>query len=65
MLFFDAGNAWIGAVDLGDLRRDAGLELRLHLGFLPAPLRFLYGWNLDPREGESRRDFIFSFGAAF
>jgi outer membrane protein assembly factor BamA len=67
ILFFDAGNAWANgdAYDLGDLRKDAGIELRFYLPVFGAPLRLIYGWNLDPLEFEDKQDFIFSIGRTF
>ncbi|MBI5561051.1 MAG: outer membrane protein assembly factor BamA, partial [Deltaproteobacteria bacterium] len=50
VLFFDAGNAYNGAVDLGNLREGAGAGIRW---FSPiGPLRIEWGYNLSPEKGE-------------
>jgi outer membrane protein insertion porin family len=78
-LFFDAGNAWLEgqSVNPFQLRSSAGLELRIFLPIFQAPLRFIYGINLDPKTirdqtgaplpngQESRTDFQFSIGTTF
>jgi len=48
--FLDAGNVWDSGVgvDVTDLRITAGLELRLSVPMLGAPLRLIYATNLDP-----------------
>lgn len=77
--FFDAGNAWIEgqSIDLFGMRSAAGLELRVFLPIFQAPLRFIYGINLDPKTirdsngaplangVEKRTDFQFSIGTTF
>lgn len=76
--FFDAGNAWIeGHGPNFKLRYSTGLEVRVFLPIFQAPLRFIYGINLDPkiirdRDGnplqngtEKRTDFQFSIGSTF
>ena len=77
--FFDAGNAWIDgqSIDVLRMRSSAGLELRIFLPIFQAPLRFIYGFNLDPKtilnkDGQSltgskekRSDFQFSIGTTF
>jgi outer membrane protein insertion porin family len=67
VLFYDAGNAWTNkqGYDLSDLRMDAGIEVRFYLPIFGAPLRLIYGWNLDPQEFEDKQDFIFSIGRTF
>jgi outer membrane protein insertion porin family len=78
-LFFDAGNAWIEGQSMNPfkMRASTGLEMRIFLPIFQAPLRFIYGINLDPktildRAGqplpngqESRTDFQFSIGTTF
>jgi len=66
-LFFDAGNAWTNrqGYNLGDMRRDAGIEVRFYLPIFGAPIRLIYGWVLDPLPGQSKSDFIFSIGTTF
>ena len=77
--FFDTGNTWIEgqSVDLLHMRKSAGLELRIILPIFQAPLRFIYGINLDPKllldqtgaplpnGQESRTNFQFSIGTTF
>jgi outer membrane protein insertion porin family len=77
--FFDAGNAWLEGQTVNPLtmRSSAGLELRIFLPIFQAPLRFIYGINLDPKtildkDGialpngqEKRSDFQFSIGTTF
>ena len=64
ILFYDAGNAWTNkqGYDLSDLRMDVGIEVRFYLPVFGAPLRLIYGWNLDPEDFEDKQDFIFSIG---
>ena len=59
------------------MRKSAGLELRIILPIFQAPLRFIYGINLDPKMlldqtgaplpngQESRTNFQFSIGTTF
>jgi outer membrane protein insertion porin family len=77
--FFDTGNTWIEgqSVDLLNMRKSTGLELRIILPIFQAPLRFIYGINLDPKllldqtgaplpnGQESRTNFQFSIGTTF
>ncbi|MBL8112092.1 MAG: outer membrane protein assembly factor BamA [Acidobacteria bacterium] len=77
--FLDAGNAWIETQKFRPwkLRASTGLELRVFLPIFQAPLRFIYGYNLDPkiikdqdglplRNGEEKKtDFQFSIGTTF
>ncbi len=76
-LFFDAGNAWLDgqSMNLRTMRTSSGLEMRVFLPIFQAPLRFIYGINLDPKnikdragtviQSESRTDFQFSIGTTF
>jgi outer membrane protein insertion porin family len=76
-LFFDTGNAWLEgqSPNLGSLRKSTGLEMRVLLPICQAPLRFIYGINLSPKnikdqagnviQTESRTDFAFSIGTTF
>ncbi|MFN7987103.1 MAG: outer membrane protein assembly factor BamA [Thermoanaerobaculia bacterium] len=75
--FFDAGNAWIEEQSFNPLklRMATGAELRMFLPIFQAPLRFIYGINLDPKTitysggrtltVEKRSDFQFSIGTTF
>ncbi|MBK9167002.1 MAG: translocation/assembly module TamB domain-containing protein [Bryobacterales bacterium] len=63
--FVDVGNIFPKASNfsLTDLRRSAGLGLRVRTPFFL--LRLDYGWKLDRRPGESQGQFFFSIGQAF
>jgi outer membrane protein insertion porin family len=77
--FFDTGNTWIEGqtMEVLKMRKSVGLELRIILPIFQAPLRFIYGINLDPKllldqtgaplpDGqESRTNFQFSIGTTF
>lgn len=75
--FFDAGNAWLEGQSptLGSLRTSTGIEMRVLLPIFQAPLRFIYGINLAPKDikdqagtviqTESKTDFQFSIGTTF
>jgi len=77
--FFDTGNTWIEGQTMNVLkmRASTGLELRIFLPIFQAPLRFIYGINLDPKTildqtgaplpngQESRTNFQFSIGTTF
>ncbi len=75
--FFDAGNTWLEgqSVNLGSMRTSTGLEMRVFLPIFQAPLRFIYGINLKPKDlkdaagtviqTESKTDFQFSIGTTF
>ena len=67
VLFADAGSVWAEGqpVDLGSLRRTAGLELRVTTPLFPDPLRFIFSENLSPLDGDRFDSFQFSFGAGF
>lgn len=66
-LFLDAGNVFIDDenINLSKLKKDAGIELRFFLPVFGAPLRLIYGYNLDPEEGEDKSQFVFSVGTTF
>ena len=67
IFFTDIGNTWheLQGWDLGLLRYSTGAELRIFLPVFQAPLRFIYGINLDPFPDEKRSDFEFSIGTTF
>ena len=67
VLFADNGNVWAEGqpLDLGSLRRSAGLELRVTTPLFPQPLRFIWSENLSPLDGDRFDSFQFSFGAGF
>ncbi len=71
--FFDAGNVYGDDqdVDFSHMRMSAGIELRVNVPILGAPLRFIYARNLDPLDdlgGVDRErfdSFDFSIGTSF
>jgi outer membrane protein insertion porin family len=65
LVFFDAGNVWRKDqnFDFGDLRTSAGGGIRWYSPV--GPLRLEYGFNLDPRPGESSGKFEFAMGGNF
>lgn len=63
LLFFDAGNAYQGNIDLKDLRTSAGTGIRWYSPV--GPLRLELGVNLSPREGEPRTNWDFTIGSTF
>ncbi|MGB3976514.1 MAG: outer membrane protein assembly factor BamA [bacterium] len=67
VFFVDAGDAWSSedAVDLRTLRPSTGFEIRFFMPGFGIPLRFIWGYNLDPYENESRNDFQFTMGRMF
>jgi outer membrane protein insertion porin family len=62
-LFLDVGNAWLGRIDVTDLRWAAGAGLRLRTPV--GPLRVDMGYLIDKREGESRTVFHVALGYPF
>ena len=67
IFFFDTGNTWVEEQgwDFKNLRASTGAELRVFLPMFQAPLRFIYGVNLDPFPDEDTNDFTFSIGTTF
>jgi len=63
VVFYDAGNAYLGGIDITEFRTDAGAGLRWNSPL--GPLRIEWGYNLDPQEGEHRSRWQFSAGAFF
>ncbi|GMR05212.1 MAG: outer membrane protein assembly factor BamA [Thermodesulfobacteriota bacterium] len=63
LLFFDAGNAYDGEIDLGDIRTATGAGIRWFSPF--GPLRLELGFNLDPRDGEKASQWDFTIGTVF
>ena len=62
-LFLDVGNAWLGRIDVTDLRWAAGAGLRLKTPV--GPLRVDMGYLIDKRDGESRTVFHVALGYPF
>ncbi len=67
VFFFDVGNTYHEEQgwDMSLWRRTTGVELRVLLPIFQAPLRFIYGYNLDPWPEEDSSDFQFSIGTTF
>jgi outer membrane protein insertion porin family len=67
VFFFDIGNTYHEdqGWDFSLFRRTTGIELRVLLPIFQAPLRFIYGYNLDPWPEEDQSDFQFSIGTTF
>jgi outer membrane protein insertion porin family len=71
LIFTDAGNVYgqVGpkeqSFDLSQLRQTAGVELRVTLPILGAPLRFIYSKNLRPLPFDEFETFQFSIGTSF
>jgi outer membrane protein insertion porin family len=65
--FLDTGNTYHEdqGWDLGLWRKSTGLEMRVFLPIFQAPIRFIYGINLDPYPDEDSSDFSFSIGTTF
>jgi len=63
LLFFDAGNAYKGRIDLADLRKAAGFGVRWYSPV--GPLRIEFGVNLDRRQDEKSTQWDFTIGSAF
>jgi len=65
--FIDLGNTYFDTQgwQFSEFRRTTGIEVRILLPIFQAPLRFIYGINLDPYPEESRTDFQFSIGTTF
>ncbi len=63
--FLDVGNVYVepGEIDVGSLRRSAGVGLRYRTPI--GPIRLDWGYVLDHREGESRSHFHLTIGHAF
>ncbi|MBI5048319.1 MAG: outer membrane protein assembly factor BamA [Deltaproteobacteria bacterium] len=63
LIFFDAGNAFNGEINFGNLRTSAGLGIRW---FSPVgPLRLEWGYVLDRRAGEDSSQWEFTIGTMF
>ncbi|MBN1551284.1 outer membrane protein assembly factor BamA [bacterium] len=67
ILFADAGDAYAEqeSVDLRSLRPSIGFEVRFYVPGFWIPLRFIWGYNLDPLETEDKNDFQFTMGTVF
>jgi len=67
VLFVDMGNTYHEdqGWEFSLWRRTTGVELRVFLPIFQAPIRFIYGYNLDPFPDEPESDFQFSIGTTF
>jgi len=67
VFFIDMGNTYheLQGWDFSLWRRTTGVELRVLLPIFQAPIRFIYGYNLDPWPEEDQSDFQFSIGTTF
>ncbi len=67
VLFADMGNTYVAEQgwEFSLWRRTAGVEMRIFLPIFQAPIRFIYGYNLDPYPDEKDSDFQFSIGTTF
>ncbi len=66
VVFFDVGNTWEQGKwpwDGRQLRYAYGAGVRWYSPM--GPLRFEWGWNLNPGVGESKRVMEFTIGTAF
>jgi outer membrane protein insertion porin family len=65
--FTDLGNTYHEdqGWDMSLYRHSVGLEMRIFLPIFQAPIRFIYGVNLDPFPDEESSDFQFSIGTTF
>ena len=52
-------------IDLDLMRSSAGVELRVQVPLFPAPLRFIYAINLEPKEDDQFESFDFSLSTSF
>jgi outer membrane protein assembly factor BamA len=67
VLFVDLGNTYVAEQgwDFSLWRRTTGAEMRIFLPIFQAPIRFIYGYNLNPYPDEKQSDFQFSIGTTF
>ncbi|MBD1401004.1 outer membrane protein assembly factor BamA [Pelovirga terrestris] len=64
VLFYDTGNAWRDNEEyFSDMRHSAGAGIRWRSPL--GPLRFEWGYNLDPRDDEKQSVFEFTIGRPF
>ncbi len=67
VLFGDTGNTYFETQgwDFANFRKTTGVEIRIFVPIFQAPIRFIYGINLDPYPDEDGSDFQFSIGTTF
>jgi len=61
--FLDIGGGWWDEYKLGDMRKSAGIGLRVLTPM--GPIRLDLGWKLDRRKGESSSEWHFGMGSYF
>ena len=61
--FVDAGGGWWDEYKLGDMRKSAGVGLRVLTPM--GPIRLDLGWKLDRKTGESSSEWHFGMGSYF
>ncbi len=61
--FVDVGGGWWDKYKLGDMRKSAGLGIRVLTPM--GPIRLDLGWKLDRRSGESSSQWHFGMGSYF
>jgi outer membrane protein insertion porin family len=61
--FLDVGGGWWDRYKLGDMRKSAGVGLRVLTPM--GPIRLDLGWKLDRRSGESASEWHFGMGSYF
>ena len=61
--FVDIGGGWWDKYKLGDMRKSAGIGLRVLTPM--GPIRLDLGWKLDRRTGESSSEWHFGMGSYF
>ena len=67
VLFIDAGDVYAKneSMDIRTLRPSTGVEIRFTIPGFYIPLRFIWGYNLDPLVDDDRNDFQFTMGTSF
>jgi outer membrane protein insertion porin family len=63
LVFYDTGNAWLGKIDITDMRHALGCGVRWYSPF--GPIRVEIGFNLDPRRDEKPFEWGFGMGGSF
>lgn len=63
VVFYDTGNAYLGPIDIADLRHAFGGGIRWYSPM--GPLRVEAGFNLDPEPGEDTFEWAFGMGGSF
>ncbi|WP_457677666.1 outer membrane protein assembly factor BamA [Thermovibrio sp.] len=61
--FLDVGGGWWNKYKIGDMRKSAGIGLRVLTPM--GPIRLDLGWKLDRRSGESASQWHFGMGSYF